>query len=228
MGRVVAAVVLVVVAYLGVTFAQVWRASLRDDEGPAQAIVVLGAAQYDGRPSPALQARLDHAAALYEQGRAPVVWVTGGQQPGDRTTEGKSSYDYLRAQGLPDEALSVENQGRNTWESLAATARYLHERGTTEVLLVSHPYHSYRVAGIADELGLTPRVSPTAAGSYATVEGARALLRETAAVALGRLVGYRRLTGIDQRLPALPGAAPTERAVARATGLSLTAGDPPR
>lgn len=208
MGRLIAAVALVVTAYLGITFAQVWRASLQDGAESSHAIVVLGAAQYDGRPSPALQARLDHAAGLYRQGHAPVVWVTGGQQPGDRTTEGKSGYDYLRRQGLPDEALQIENQGRNTWESLAATARFLRERGTTEVLLVSHPYHSYRLAGIADELGLDPHVSPTPARAVSVVDAAKALGRETAAVAIGRLVGYRRLTGIDQRLPPTrPGAA---------------------
>lgn len=208
MVRLVAVGAIVVVAYVGVTFAQVWRASLQDDPGPAQAIVVLGAAQYDGRPSPALQARLDHAAHLYGAGRAPVIWVTGGQQPGDRTTEGKSSYDYLRGQGLPDDALAIENQGRNTWESLAATARFLHERGTTDVLLVTHPYHSYRAAEIASELGLTARVSPTPQRSSDLFATARALGRETAAVAVGRLVGYRRLTGIDERIqPMIPRAA---------------------
>lgn len=214
MRRVVVAAALVLVAYLAVTFAQVWRASLHDEAGPVQAIVVLGAAQYDGRPSPALQARLDHAADLYEQGHAPVVWVTGGQRPGDRTTEGKSGYDYLRARGLPDEVLQIENQGRNTWESLAATARFLHERGTTEVLLVSHPYHSYRLTGIARQLGLTAHVSPTMLHSVRGVEPARALARETAAVAIGRLVGYRRLTGLDDRLQA---------GVPPAAGRSLTA-----
>lgn len=201
MGRVVVAAALLLLAYLGVTFAQVWFASMQDEAGPVQAIVVLGAAQYDGRPSPALKARLDHAAELYEQGHAPVVWVTGGQRPGDRTTEGKSGYDYLRALGLPDEVLQIENQGRNTWESLAATARFLHQRGTTDVLLVSHPYHSYRLAGIAGQLGLTAQVSPTTVHSTTGIEPARALARETAAVALGRLVGYRRLTGLDERLP---------------------------
>lgn len=212
MRRVVITAALVLVAYLGVTFAQVWRASLRDEAGPVQAIVVLGAAQYDGRPSPALQARLDHAADLYDQGHAPVVWVTGGQRPGDRTTEGKSGYDYLRSRGLPDEVLQIENQGRNTWESLAATARFLHERDTTHVLLVSHPYHSYRIAGIARQLGLTAHVSPTTMHSARGLGPARALARETAAVALGRLVGYRRLTGLDERLPdQIPRAAPDAR-----------------
>lgn len=201
MVRVVVVLALGAAVYLGVTFVQVWEASLRDDRATADAIVVLGAAQYDGRPSPALAARLDHAADLYEQDVAPVVWVTGGRQPGDRTTEAKSGYNYLRARGLPDAVLAIENQGRNTWESLAAAARYLHESGDTEVLLVTHPYHAYRVAGVAAELGLQPHVSPIPSGGLGTLGTARALGRETAAVAIGRIVGYRRMTGIDQRLP---------------------------
>lgn len=201
MARVAAVALLLVVGYLVVTFVQVWRASLQDDASQAQAIVVLGAAQYDGRPSPALAARLDHAADLYERGAAPVVWVTGGRQPGDRTTEAKSGYNYLRSRGLPEGALAIENQGNNTWESLAATARFLHDSGDTEVLLVTHPYHAYRVAGIAAELGLVPHVSPTRSGDVGTFATARALTRETAAVAVGRIVGYRRMTGMDERLP---------------------------
>lgn len=198
--RIVTAATIVVAVYVGITFAQVWRTSGRQDTGPAEVIVVLGAAQYDGRPSPALQARLDHAAELYEQGRAPTVWVTGGRRPGDRTTEGKSGYDYLRALGVPDEALELENQGRNSWESLAATARFLRRRETTEVLLVSHPYHSYRILAIAEELGLEPSVSPTTTRAVPTTMAVRALAKETAAVSLGRILGYRRLTGINQRI----------------------------
>lgn len=203
--RIVAAAAVVLIVYLGITFVQVWRAALRDDTRPAQVIVVLGAAQYDGTPSPALQARLDHAADLYDKGRAPVVWVTGGRRPGDRTTEGKSGYDYLRSRGLPEDALRIENQGRNSWESLAATARFLRRQQTTDVLLVSHPYHSYRITGIARELGLEPSISPTKARPLPRTDAARALVRETAAVSLARILGYRRLTGIDQRLfPPVP------------------------
>lgn len=197
--RLATTIVLLAVAYVGVTAAQVWRAASRDDAQPAQAIIVLGAAQYDGRPSPVLRARLDHAADLYEQGHAPVVWVTGGGRPGDRTTEGQSGYTYLRSRGLPEDALQVENQGRSSWESLAATARFLHRRGTTSVLLVSHPYHSYRIAAIAEELGLHAHVSPTQARRLDPLDTARAVARETAAVSVGRIVGYRRLTGINPR-----------------------------
>lgn len=198
--RVVAVALAAVIGYLGVTFVQVWQASLRDHARDADALVVLGAAQYDGRPSPALRARLDHAADLYRRGHAPVVWVTGGNQPGDRFTEGFSGYEYLRRSGLPDTALRIENQGGSTWESLAAVGRFLHEEGDTEVVLVSHSYHSYRLAGIAGELGLSATVSPAQAHDAGTESTAQALARETAAVSLGRLVGYRRLTGLEDQL----------------------------
>lgn len=202
--RVIAVVLVAATAYVGVTFAQVWRASLQDGVRDADALIVLGAAQYDGRPSPALQARLDHAAELYERGHAPVVWVTGGNQPGDRFTEGFSGYEYLLSRGLPEAALRIENQGDSSWESLAATGRYLREEGRTEVLLVSHPYHAYRLAGIADELGLSAAVSPVQGGTASARSRARALARETAAVSLGRLVGYRRLTGLGELVQPLP------------------------
>jgi uncharacterized SAM-binding protein YcdF (DUF218 family) len=194
--RVAAVATALVAAYLALTFAQVWQASLGDDASPADAIVVLGAAQYDGRPSPVLEARLDHAAALFGQGLAPVVWVTGGRRPGDRFTEATAGALYLHARGVPDAAIRREVSGRNTWESLAAAARYLRAEGTTRVLLVSDPYHSYRLAAIAGELGLDARVAPTPAIRLSGANRWKALLRETVAVAGGRLVGYRRLSGV--------------------------------
>ncbi|MCP5029257.1 MAG: YdcF family protein [Actinomycetia bacterium] len=176
------------VGYLLITFGQVWLASRADDARPSQAIVVLGAAQYDGEPSPVLRARLDQAAGLYRDGMAPIVAVTGGGQTGDRTTEAKTGYDYLRDLGVPDDRLRLEVQGTTTWESLAATRRFLAAEGITEVILVSDPYHSLRLRGMADELGLNAVMSPAA-----TPAPLKSLLRETAAVAAGRVLGYGRL-----------------------------------
>ncbi|MBA2319416.1 MAG: YdcF family protein, partial [Euzebyales bacterium] len=143
--RVVAALLLLVVAYLGTTYAQVVIAA-RDgagDVGPAtQAIIVLGAAQYDGRPSPVLEARLEHAVTLYDLGVAPVVVVTGGQQPGDRSREATVSAAYLLRRGVPEEALRREVDGANTWEQLAASARFLATESIDEVVLVSDPLHT--------------------------------------------------------------------------------------
>lgn len=185
----------IAVAYLGVTFVQVWMASGRDQARPADAIVVLGAAQYDGEPSPVLARRLDHAAELYAQGIAPVIVVTGGNQPGDRFTEATAGANYLIRLGVPDAAIRREVQGESSWESLAAAARFLRADGTTSVVLVSDPYHAMRIDGIAAELGLDAAVSPADTG---TPVGA--LLRETAAVAVGRIIGYDRLVRIDDRV----------------------------
>jgi uncharacterized SAM-binding protein YcdF (DUF218 family) len=179
--------------YVAVTFLQVWYASHQDDAKEAQAIVVLGAAQFNGRPSKVLTARLDHAADLYEQHYAPMIVVTGGKQPGDQFTEAEASANYLAAKGVPGDAIERETTSTNSYEELAATARFLKQRGINDVLLVSDPFHAFRIDAIAHAVGLNARVSPTATSPVHGLDNARALLRETAAVAVGRLVGYDRL-----------------------------------
>lgn len=192
--RVLAVCIALVCAYVAVTFVQVWMRSHRDDPRQSDAIVVLGAAQYNGKPSPVLQARLDHAIDLFRDGVAPLVVVTGGRQSGDRVTEAKASADYLIARGVPDSAIRREVQGGDTWESLAAVSRFLDRDGARDVVLVSDPYHSHRVAAIATEVGLNPvGVSPQSEVVPRGADAARALARETAGVALGRLIGFRRL-----------------------------------
>ncbi len=128
--RVGAVMFTLVFVYLSVTFFQVWRAARRDDARPSDAIVVLGAAQYDGRPSPVLAARLDHALELYEEGVAPMIVVTGGRQDGDRFTEATAAATYLHEHGVPDDAILRETTGRSSWESLSAAARFLKQDGT--------------------------------------------------------------------------------------------------
>lgn len=188
--RIALGLVALVALYVGVTFAQVWWASRSDDTSRASAIVVMGAAQWNGRPSPVLQGRLDHAVALYEEGVAPLVVVTGGKQAGDAVTQGASGYQYLRSKGLPDEAIKVEVDGRNSFEELSASALILNRAGVgDDIVIVTDPYHALRAGEIAQELGMHPHVSPTHASS-----GLRQMARETAAVAVGRIVGYRRLS----------------------------------
>ena len=126
--KVVAGLVVAGVLYLAVTFAQVYRAARRDEAQPAEAIVVFGTAQYDGEPSPVLAARLDHAIELYEAKLAPVVVVTGGNQPGDRFTEAAASATYLLERGVPDEDVLREVSGTSSWQSLAAVSEFLAER----------------------------------------------------------------------------------------------------
>ncbi|MGH9137201.1 MAG: YdcF family protein [Acidimicrobiales bacterium] len=183
------------VLYVAVTFVQVWQASRRDEARPADAIVVLGAAQYDGRPSPVLTRRLDHAAQLFREGIAPLIVVTGGRRPGDRFSEAEASANYLQDQGIPGDHIERETTGVNSWESLASAARFLHEDDITRVVLVSDPYHAMRIDGIAAELGLDATVSP--AGSSSSLGS---LARETVAVAIGRIIGYDRLVRIDARV----------------------------
>ena len=124
--------------------------TLVDRAEVVDAIVVLGAAQYDGVPSPVLRARLDHAIVLRDRGIAATVVVTGGNQPGDRETEASASARYLRERGVPEADILQEVSGTNSWQSLATAARFLREEGMEDVVLVSSPYHALRTEEIAD------------------------------------------------------------------------------
>ncbi len=194
--RLVSALLLLAIVYVAVTFVMVYRTSRQDGARPADAVIVLGAAQYNGRPSPVLQDRLDHALELYEEGLAASIVVTGGRQAGDVFTEATTGYNYLRDRGVPDEALLKEVGGTNTYESLAASARFLRERELTDVVLVTDGYHAFRVRAIAQDLGLRAAVSPTDTRLSRGGE-LRQLVRETAAVSVGRLIGWNRLFRLD-------------------------------
>ena len=121
-----------------------------DQAAQVDAIVVMGAAQYDGRPSPQLAARLDHVVTLYAEGLAPFVVVTGGKQPADRFTEAEASRDYLVERGVPADAILLESEGRTTYESMEGVADLLEARGLRRVLVVTDPFHSLRSRMIAE------------------------------------------------------------------------------
>ena len=146
---------------------------------------MLGAAQFDGRPSAVLRARLDHAAALYRRKIAPMVVVTGGKAEGDRFTESAASANYLHTKGVPDEAILREATGRTSWQSLAASARFLQESGIHDVVLVSDPFHAARIAGIASELGFDAATSPTRTSPITGLSEFRHMVTETAQVGIG-------------------------------------------
>ena len=133
----------------------------RDEQRPASAIVVLGAAQYDGRPSPVFAARLDHAVRLYEAGLAPLLVVTGGGQPGDRTTEAATGRAFALERGVPASAIVTEDRSRSTYESIRAVAALLQERGIGDALFVSDPTHLFRALLMARDAGLVAWGSPT-------------------------------------------------------------------
>jgi uncharacterized SAM-binding protein YcdF (DUF218 family) len=135
--------------------------SSRDEARPAQAIVVLGAAQYAGKPSPVLRARLDHALNLWNRHLASLLILTGGTGSGDTTSEAAVGRNYARKHGVPDSAILVENEGRTTSESMRAVAGMLEVRGLQSALLVSDPFHMLRLRILARRFGFTPYTSPT-------------------------------------------------------------------
>ena len=133
--------------YFLVSFFQVYATGRDDQVRSVDAIVVMGAAQYDGRPSPQLAARLDHVAELWPQGFAPVVVVTGGNQAGDRFTEAEASTTYLVERGVPEASIVLEDRGTTSFESLERVAHLLAEStgsNDSSVLVVTDPYHSLR------------------------------------------------------------------------------------
>lgn len=160
-----------------------------DQAREVDAIVVLGAAQYDGRPSPQLAARLDHVVELWERGLAPLVITTGFKLLGDRFTEAEASANYLIDRGVPASAI-VQVGGSNSYESLRAVRDVMVRRGVASVLLVSDPYHSLRVRMISQELGLTAYVSPTRTSPVRGTSAFLRELREAAGVAVGRIIGF--------------------------------------
>lgn len=135
--------------------------SLQDQRRPVDAIVVLGAAQYNGRPSPVLRARLEHARRLYTDGMAPWIMVTGGFGRGDTTSEAEVSRRWLASRGVPDSAIVVRSRGRSTYASMTDVAQWLHPRNLRTVLLVSDPFHMCRLRFEARRNELEAYTSPT-------------------------------------------------------------------
>jgi uncharacterized SAM-binding protein YcdF (DUF218 family) len=133
----------------------------RNEARKSDAIVVLGAAQYDGRPSPVLKARLDHAVRLYERGVAPILIMTGGQAPGDTVSEAVVSRRYAIRQGVPAAAILTERGGMTTLESMRAVSRLMRGQNMKTAVLVSDPFHMLRLKLLAKRVGFTGYTSPT-------------------------------------------------------------------
>lgn len=178
---------------IGASGVVVWRAAHHDDASDverADAIVVLGAAQYNGRPSPLFKGRLDHALLLWQQGRAGLVLTVGSNQPGDVTTEAQSGRDYLVSHGVPASGVLALPVGHTTFDSLQAAAGALHDRGLTSAFLVSDPWHNARIEAIASDVGIAGYASATWTSADTTEETrGRAYLRETFAYLYYRLFG---------------------------------------
>ncbi len=192
-------VVLLVVAlgYYGFTLWQGWSTGRSDEARPVDAIVVMGAAQYDGRPSPQLEARLDHVLTLWADGIAPTVIVTGGNQPGDRFTEAETSGAFLIEGGVPADAILYENAGSNTYDSLVGVASIMDDRDLDTAVIVTDPYHALRSQLTAEELGISASSSPTPNSVVTGGAELRRELGEAAGVALGRIIGFDRLASLS-------------------------------
>ena len=158
-GAVVGAFALYLIAVLGA----LWWQGTRDERRLVDAILVLGAAQWNGEPSPVLRARLDHAAELYSHGYANRIAVTGGVGDGDEYSEAGVAAKYLEEHGIPAQAILMEDQGRNSLESIHGAASILAANGLSRVLLVSDPPHMLRILSMAEAAGLDAYGSPAAA-----------------------------------------------------------------
>lgn len=202
LARLLAGAVVVVVLVLGGTAAQVWWTARTDDRTATDALVVLGAAQYDGTPSSVFEARLDHAAELYREGVAPRIYTVGGKLDGDVFTEAASGRAYLAAQGVPLEAVTAVETGSDTLGSLQAVATAMTGAGLGTATLVSDPWHMLRSREMATDAGLRVTTSPARSGPAVTTRASQVhgIVRET-----GGLVYYE-LTHAAAQVFAAPAA----------------------
>ena len=165
MRRVLLGLLVLVLAYFAVTTTLVARWMGKDERPRVDAIVVLGAAQYDGRPSAIYEARLEHALDLWSDKVAPVLVFTGGKEEGDRFTEGGSGARWALARGVPEGAILTEERSRTTYQNLAGAKRLLERRdpggGRHKIVVVSDPFHMFRAVRQAADLGLDAYPSPT-------------------------------------------------------------------
>ncbi len=197
--RIVASIIVVAaIAHFGYAAYLVNHYANLDERRKVDAIVVLGAAQYNGKPSAVLESRLNHAAKLWKADVAPTIVVTGGKMEGDRFTEASASAAYLATKGVPDHVILREVQGRTSWESLKASAAFLNERDIHSVLLVSDPFHNARIRDMARKLGLEAYVSATPESRIGGTTLVRYSIKEVMAIGIGRVVGYDRIAQFEK------------------------------
>jgi uncharacterized SAM-binding protein YcdF (DUF218 family) len=178
------AVVAVLLLLVGGTAFRIWQYGRIDDRGHADVIVVLGAAQYDGDPSSILQARLNHAKMLYDEGVAGQIVTVGGRKPSDRYTEAQAGDLYLARNGVPSGKIIPVNSGNDTLTSLQAVAIVLKAHGWATAVLVSDPWHMFRSKTMAEASGIDAWTSPTHSGPAVQTRATqlRYIARETAAL----------------------------------------------
>jgi uncharacterized SAM-binding protein YcdF (DUF218 family) len=190
--RLFSLLVLAVVVYFAVSLVQVWLTSREYDPHTADAIMVMGAAQYNGIPSPDLAARLNEAVKLFNNKDSSLIMVTGGKEKGDVYTESEASARYLESMKVPAGDI-LETGGDTTYENVADAAPVLLARHATTVLVTSDPFHEDRSMAISSSFGLTPSPTPTQTSPIKGWSTVPYFLKEAVGVGLGRVVGFDHL-----------------------------------
>ncbi len=187
--RAVALLLLAVVLVVGGTATRIWWVARQDDRRTSDVIAVLGASQFNGRPSSVLEARLEHAKTLYDAGVAPQVVTLGGSAPGDRFTEAAAGKTYLAGRGVPD--VVALGEGRDTLQSIRALKAAMGPQGWKTVVIVTDPWHTLRARRMATDMGIDAVASPTRRGPSVRTRGTevRYIGRETAAYLYYRVFG---------------------------------------
>ena len=190
--RIASLLVAALLVYFAVSLVQVWLTSREYDPHPAAAIMVMGAAEDNGKPTLDLQARLKEAVILFQDGDARLIVVTGSKEKGDVYTEAGVSKSYLEQKGVPASDI-LEAGGTNSYENVADAAPQLISRHATSVLVTSDPFHEDRSMAIASSLGLTPSPTPTRTSPINGWSTVPYFLKEAVGVGLGRIVGFNHL-----------------------------------
>jgi uncharacterized SAM-binding protein YcdF (DUF218 family) len=191
-----AGVCIALISYVGIAAVSLTWAGTHQYTKTVDAIVVMGAAQYDGVPSPLLESRLQQALDLWKQKQAPLIAVTGGKRLGDRFTEGDTSRRWLTDRGVPAAIIIVESIGHSTWESLENLAPLLDSANLHSVVVVSSSWHVQRAELSLEELGFRAHSSASPDGVLSGSSEKSKLIREIAGVCLGRVIGFGTLFDI--------------------------------
>ncbi len=191
--RIVSALFTLLFLYFAITFVQIWLTGHEHSKQSAQAILVFGTTEDNGTPSPELTVRLHHALALYKEGRAPWIAVTGGNRPGDHFTEAGVSATYLEDHGVPAKKI-LKGAGDDTWQNVSTVMPLLKKHHIVTVLTVTDPFHEYRAMAISSAQGLKPQPSPVSDSPTIHFSLWLYYLKETLAVGVGRVIGYGTLS----------------------------------
>jgi uncharacterized SAM-binding protein YcdF (DUF218 family) len=190
--RVIALLFAAIFLYFVVTLVQVWLTSMQYDPHDAGAILVMGAAQYNGVPSPDLRARLNEALTLFNKGDAKLIMVTGGKEAGDVYTESQSGARYLEDRGVPAPDI-LQAGGHDSYQNISEAAPQLVARGVSTVLVTTDPFHEYRSMAITSSFKLVPSPAPTQSSPISGWSTFPYFLKEAVGVGFGRVIGYNHL-----------------------------------